>query len=558
MSTKRTIWGFVACGCICVPVLAQTPVVRAVVNAASSDSTAIARGSFMSIYGQNFGAQAGPPSALPLPTTLGNTQVTVKSNSGVTTYKAFLHFVSPGQINAILPSAVPAGPATMTVTVGAATSAPAPLQVAENSFGIFTLGSLPAGMAIAQNFESATSLPLNLYTSPARQGQTLILWGTGLGAYTAGSDDGPPQAGNIVTNAKVLVAGIEIAPFYAGRAPGIPGVDQINFTLPEGVPDGCSLYLQVQIGDALQRSSATIAKSSDAPVCQHDYGLSADQLSALQSGATMKAAVARLHRSHGILGFSNGQPVGFTHEEIEVHFRKFAANGSPISNQTFPFALSQATGSCSVVKLDPSKLDYTDNIDLSSNSSPLDGGSTLTLSGPSTNMTLNGLDGNTTLFDGSDVPGLPSMQSFLTDGDWTLSGQGGRDIGAFSAPFTLKNQFKVATLPTAITRGQPMNLSWSGGGSSDSDTVRIIAFGARNSGTVPVVLCTAAAKSGSFTVPGDFTGQLTNDLGGSGALILYNVVQPVPFSVPVVAGGNLDSAVISMAVIEAFTGVLIN
>src|ERR1700687_2305900 len=87
---------------------AQTPLVRAIVNAANSDPTAIARGSFMSIYGQNLGPQAGPPSALPLPTTLGSTQVTVKSNSSSTTYKAFLHFVSPGQINAILPSAVPA------------------------------------------------------------------------------------------------------------------------------------------------------------------------------------------------------------------------------------------------------------------------------------------------------------------------------------------------------------------------------------------------------------------------------------------------------------------
>src|SRR5712671_1278705 len=90
---------------------AQAPVVRALVNAANSDSTAIARGSFMSFYGQNLGAQAGPPSALPLPTTLGTTQVTVKSNSGPTTYKTFLHFVSPGQINAVLPSTVPAGAA---------------------------------------------------------------------------------------------------------------------------------------------------------------------------------------------------------------------------------------------------------------------------------------------------------------------------------------------------------------------------------------------------------------------------------------------------------------
>jgi len=535
----------------------QVPVVRAVVNAANSDSTAIARGSFMSIYGQNFGAQAGPPSALPLPTTLGTTQVTVKSNSGPTTYKAFLHFVSPGQINAVLPSAIPAGAATITVTVGTTTSAAAAFQVVDSNFGMFTLNSQPAGMAIGQNFESATSLPLNLYTSPARQGQTMILWGTGLGPYTAGSDDGPPQAGNIVTNAKVLVAGNEITPLYAGRAPGIPGVDQINFTLPDSIPDGCSLYLQVQIGDSIQRGSATIAKSSNAPVCQHEFGLSTDLLSSLQSGATVKAAIARVQRSHGILGITNGQAFGTVHEEIAVQFRKFAANGSPVSNQTFPFSLSQAVGTCSVVKVDQSNLDYTDFIDININGSPLDVGSTLTLSGPGTNMTFNNLAGLTTLYDGADIPGFSSAMSVLVDGDWTLSGSGGRDVGAFSAPFTLKNQFKATTLPSAITRGQSMTVGWSGGGSSDSDTVRIIAFGVTISGPAPVIVCTAPSSAGTVTVPGNITSQLSSDLGGAGTLILYNVTQPISFSAPLAAGGSLDSALITTSVLEGFQGIRI-
>ena len=538
-------------------IYAQAPVVRAVVNAANSDSTAIARGSFMSIYGQNLGAQAGPPSALPLPTTLGTTQVTVKSNSGPTTYKAFLHFVSPGQINAVLPSTVPAGAATIAVTVGTATSAAAPFQVVDSNFGMFTLNSQPAGMAIAQNFESATSLPLNLYTSPARQGQTMILWGTGLGPYTAGSDDGPPQAGNIVANAKVLVAGNEITPLYAGRAPGIPGVDQINFTLPDSIPDGCSLYLQVQIGDSIQRGSATIAKSSNAPVCHHEFGLSTGLLSSLQSGATVKAAVARVQRSHGIIGITNGQAFGIVHEEITVQFRKFAANGSPVSNQTLPFSLSQAVGTCSVVKVDPSKLDYIDFIDININGSPLDVGSTLTLSGPGTNMTSISVDGLTTLYDGADIPGFSSAQSVLVDGDWTLSGSGGRDVGAFSAPFTLKNQFKATTLPGTITRGQSMTVGWSGGGSSDSDTVRIISFGTTISGATPVIICTAPSSAGTFTVPGNITSQLSNDLGGAGSLILYNVPQPMPFSAPLAAGGSLDSAVITTSVLEGFQGVRI-
>ena len=532
---------------------AQTPVVRAIVNAANSDSTAIARGSFMSIYGQNLGAQAGPPTALPLPTTLGSTQVTVKSNSSSTTYKAFLHFVSPGQVNAILPSAVPAGSATMTVTVGTTTSLAAPFQVVESNFGMFTLNSQPAGMAIAQNFESATSLPLNLFTKPARQGQTMILWGTGLGAYTAGSDDGPPQAGNIVTNAKVLVGGVEISPFYAGRAPGIPGVDQINFTLPENVPDGCSLYVQVLIPGSNQAGSATIAKSSDAPVCQHVFGLSTDQLSKLQSGGSVTAALAVLERGHGILGVSSGKILGILSEQVQLQFRKFAANGSPVSNQNFPFSFSQAAGTCTVVKIDGSKLDLIDSIDANILGTILDAGSGLSLSGPSTTIALSS-SGFTKIYDGTDIPGVSSAQSVLVDGNWTLSGTGGRDIGPFSAPFTLQNQFKLQTVPTVIQRGQPLTIGWSGGANSDSDTVRLIVFGLQASGATPVVICTAPANAGTFTIPANFTNQIAGDFR-QGALLAYNVTQPVHFSAPLVAGGSLDSGLISFAILESFPGV---
>jgi uncharacterized protein (TIGR03437 family) len=557
---KRTVssWIAVAANVVACAVLwtaggqAQTPLVRAIVNAANSDPTAIARGSFMSIYGQNFGAQTGPPSSLPLPTTLGTTQVTIKSGSS--TYKAFLHFVSPGQINAILPSAVPAGAASMTVTVGTTTSSAAPFFVVESSLGMFTLNSQPAGMAIAQNFESATSLPLNLYTNPARQGQTMILWGTGLGAYTAGSDDGPPQAGNIVNNATVLVAGIEITPFYAGRAPGIPGVDQINFTLPDNIPDGCSLYLQVQIPGSNQSGSATIAKSSDAPVCQHSFGISTDQLSSLQSGGSLKAALAVVQRGHGILGVSNGKVFGTLSEQVRVVFQKFAAYSSPLSNQNLPFSFSQAAGTCAVIKIDGTNLDFID-FDVNPQGTNLDAGSGLMLSGPSTSMALNSF-GPTKIYDGADIPGVSSAQSVLVDGDWTISGSGGHDIGPFSAPFTLQNQFKLTSVPTTIKRGQTLTLGWSGGGSSDSDTVRLIAFRLQASGLTPVVICTAPANAGTFDIPGNLTGQLAGDFG-QGVLLAYNVAQPVHFSAPLVAGGSLDSGVISFGILESFLGILV-
>src|SRR5258706_796257 len=204
---------------LALPAWAQ-PTVAAVTNAASGDITQVARGSFVSIYGSKLGTQAGPPSSLPLPATLGGASVKVSPDGGTATFAAFLHFVSPGQINAIIPSAVPAGPADLTVTVNNVTSSARRIQIAESSFGIFTIGSQPAGLAVVQNFESPTSLPLNLYTNPARPGQTLIMYGTGLGAYTAGPDNAAPQAGNIVSKAQGNAAGTSHANPHTRRAPG--------------------------------------------------------------------------------------------------------------------------------------------------------------------------------------------------------------------------------------------------------------------------------------------------------------------------------------------------
>jgi uncharacterized protein (TIGR03437 family) len=44
-----------------------------------------------------------------------------------------------------------------------------------------------------QNFVSATSVPINAPTVAAKPGQTIILWGTGLGPVTGG-DNVPPRS----------------------------------------------------------------------------------------------------------------------------------------------------------------------------------------------------------------------------------------------------------------------------------------------------------------------------------------------------------------------------
>ena len=526
--------------------LMAQPVVRGVLNAANGDSTQIAQGSFMSIYGQNLGQTAGPVSAYPIPTTLGGAQVTVAA--GGKNYKAYLDYVSSGQINAIMPSAVPAGEAQLTVTVNNMTSTPARITVAANSFGIFTINSQTAGLAIAQNYESPTSVPLNLYTNPARPGQTIILWGTGLGPLASGTDDKPPQAGNIVTSAKVLLNGTEITPDYAGRAPGIAGVDQINFTIPADtqIPDGCSLYLQVSVGGMTQNGSATIAKSSNGAVCQHPFGLTSDQLNKLQFGATMQAAVAILDRGISSLG----PGFNLVAENGAFYAQKFTANGSPLTNQGFPWALAQSPGACTVIHTDGSGMatDFVDylNVNDTSGATALDAGK-ITLSGPGGNFDLT--FAQATLFNG-----MTPQTAGLIDGNWTLAGAGGHDVAAFSVPFTLGNQFNVPNFPSKITRGQPLTVSWAGGGASDM--VRIEINGIVFSGNVAALVCTANTKDGSFTIPASFTQQLDSSPAG-GVMGVYDFATLARFNAPLPAGGKMDAGLIDLIIGAASTTVFI-
>jgi uncharacterized protein (TIGR03437 family) len=101
-----------------VTAVAQTPSVstNAILNSASYalvglPNSSIAQGSFFTIFGINLGPASSPPIAYPLPTNLGGVQV--KVTTGGTTVNAFLWYVSPTQINAILPENTPTGSATL-------------------------------------------------------------------------------------------------------------------------------------------------------------------------------------------------------------------------------------------------------------------------------------------------------------------------------------------------------------------------------------------------------------------------------------------------------------
>ncbi len=170
--------------------LGQAPTVNTdgtgVMNALSFERSwapnyGIARGSYFVVYGTNFASTAAYAS-LPLQTTLGGVSVSVTVNG--TTTQALMSFANSTQINAVLPSAAPAGTGTFTVTTSAGTSDASPIVVVDSAFGLLTWNY---GSGAAKGFDASidASNPYILFgcsTCPAvNPGDILELYGTGLG-----------------------------------------------------------------------------------------------------------------------------------------------------------------------------------------------------------------------------------------------------------------------------------------------------------------------------------------------------------------------------------------
>lgn len=233
--------------------LTGTPTLTAnsTVNAASLSQGAIAPGMIVAISGANFATSVQSASTMPLPTVLGNTSVTF---NGVA---APLFSVSASQIYAQAPFNLPAGVASIQVSQGSALSAAQTVNVAAASPGIFIVDQVSSAAAVlhAADYSLVTS------SSPARPGEYLLIYCTGLGAVGTSVASGamapsvPPDS--TVQPPTVSIANLSANVTFAGLAPGFVGLYQINVQAPAGLPTGNQPVQTVTFG--VVSNIATIA-----------------------------------------------------------------------------------------------------------------------------------------------------------------------------------------------------------------------------------------------------------------------------------------------------------
>jgi uncharacterized protein (TIGR03437 family) len=202
-------------------------------------STAVAPGSIISIFGQNLAptVQVGPGN--PLAQTLAGVTVTV--NDSILP----LMFVSPQQINAQLPSSLAPGDYTLEVQTAGEPPISGQFTVARNAPGIFfqTIDSVNYAMALHPDGSMVTT------ASPAAEGETISLLGTGFGPYQQTVLDGfvpsnPPPA---LVDSVTLSVGDAKPSSTSTAAPGFVGVVLTQFQVPSGLASGTSVPVMVSI-----------------------------------------------------------------------------------------------------------------------------------------------------------------------------------------------------------------------------------------------------------------------------------------------------------------------
>lgn len=207
------------------------------VSAASfAPNTTLAPESIIAGFGVNLSPGTQVSTTLPLPTLLSGVSLKVRDAAG-TERLAPLFFVSPMQVNYLMPAGTVDGPSILSVLNGSNATAEGGAEITRVSPGLFSADGTGRGLASAvairiraggaQSFESTVrfdatlnqfvAVPIDV-SNPTDQ-VFLALYGTGMKYRSA------------LTAVNCTIGGVVSEVLYAGEVPGFVGYDQLNVRL---------------------------------------------------------------------------------------------------------------------------------------------------------------------------------------------------------------------------------------------------------------------------------------------------------------------------------------
>jgi uncharacterized protein (TIGR03437 family) len=494
------------------------PTVASVVNAASNlprslPNGGIARGAIFVAYGSDLGPAVLAISPQPFQTTQISGVAATITVAGRTS-NVPLYYVSATQVAGQVPSSIPAGTGTLTLTYNGQTSAAVPIRIVEHNFGIFTTNQRGSGEAIV----TFADYSLVTATKAANPGDALILWGTGMGAVNGDETAGPLPGDMSAVPVKVWVGNTVAPVLYRGRTGCCIAEDQIVFTVPEGLT-GCAIPLAVQIEDQVS-NYATIALAPRGRTCP------AGSLS-----PAIQPAPGQTEVSYGTISIvrAYGQVFGInlTAETGGAFFFR-----EPVSTTATP--IDPPLGAC-----------YVAPRGTASGTSPppsravgLDAGDSLTVTGPKGMRAIAK----------STIAGFYTSSlgqgDYLEPGTYTIANSGGPGVGRFTISVAVPSQFTWTnqSSATSINRANGFTLTWTGG---DPRGIVQLAGSVIDTSVSPILTsafgCYASAAAGSLTIPAPVL--LSLPASENGNLSLTYTGSPVSFSATGIDGGYANHGV---------------
>ncbi len=373
---------------------------------------------------------------------------------------------SGDRIEAVMPAAVPAGPATVVVRTAAGASAPFAIRAVHAAPGLYSINGKGWGPARATPAVSAAK--------PARPGQTIAIDATGVGASTEVFVGSRP--------ARVLT----------------PAASGIRFEIPSAAPEGCHVPVQARTPGGPLSNTVTI------PIRRAPGACEPAPYFPMSSWSGRRAALVVLARTEFHDVDTHGD---FTLDEMLALFLRVTGDPPDPLLMTPPaFACATyATTGVDDISLRPSFIGALLN---SLRGEALDPGYRVDLSrggsirraprigvAPGVHrITLGGTDGRAA---------SRRLPLFFEPGAYVAGAAGGYEVGAFQvglespARFEWTNRAALAT----IDRGRDTTIEWRGATAGNAISIFGVAIDRANSAAA-CWMCMGEASAGRFTVPG--------------------------------------------------------
>jgi uncharacterized protein (TIGR03437 family) len=189
------------------------------------------------------------------PTSLSGTRVVVTDSAGVERHARLL-YVSPRQVNYIMPSEAAHGNATVTITSADGMRSTTTLHIRNAAPHVYAVGPSPAAMVVriregvqtVENIFESTGVsvvPVPIDLGPESDRLILVAFGTGL---------------RHASRVTATIGGIPGTVHYAGAQSEYPGLDQVNVELPRSLAGRRLVQLEVRADEQVASVAALTFK----------------------------------------------------------------------------------------------------------------------------------------------------------------------------------------------------------------------------------------------------------------------------------------------------------